>query len=264
MNKINSFYPNCLIWVVWVILLLGLSQCKHDKEQPDPCAELKPTSAAFVIEESNNNPRPWKWDYYATDTVCTLFIRLNPMDSAAFFYEWQIGVGKYQKRNIEIQFPESVLGTSVPITLIMKKTPDLACFPKDDGVDTVKKYVHFLPITESLVKGDFSGHYEDKPNEDFTITIDPHRYNPIRNKYQLYINNLLQGCGRFFAQQPEEFIGYRNMVFFDGVNIDCQISAGIVRIASNKSEIWIEFYYTDTNDPKLPLKTKRFIGKRKI
>jgi hypothetical protein len=263
MNKDNSFYSNHLLGVVWVILLLSLSQCKQDREQPNPCAERKPTSAAFVIEESFGRRIPWKWDYYATDTVCQLIIRLSPIDSSASFYEWQIGAGKYQKRNIEIEFPNSVLGTSIPITLIMKKTPDLACFPQDDGVDTVRKFVHFLPITESLVKGDFVGHYEDKPNEEFTITIDPRRYNPLKETEQLHIYNLLQGCGRFFEYNGYESFGFRQLVFFDNVNLNCRFFGGGINVDKNREDIKIWFYYIDANDPTASTKTRQFIGKRK-
>jgi hypothetical protein len=94
--------------------------------------------------------------------------------------------------------------------------------------------------------------------------IDPSRYNPTYKENQIYINNLVRGCDRYFIKGVEQIIGYREMVFFSGAVLNCELLAGIAKLAPNKSDLQVFFYYTDRSDPKLPTKTRRFIGKRKI
>ncbi|MBI1307386.1 MAG: hypothetical protein GC181_12350 [Bacteroidetes bacterium] len=44
----------------------------------------------------------------------------------------------------------------IPITLILRRQPDKSCFPDDDGIDTLTRYIHFVETPcEFLTHGDF-------------------------------------------------------------------------------------------------------------
>ncbi|MFY7861032.1 MAG: hypothetical protein ACOVP5_02305, partial [Chitinophagales bacterium] len=76
--------------------------------------------------------------------------------------EWQIGSERIQNepKVFRTGFPE---GASVPVTLIVRRTPDKSCFPNDDGVDTLTKFYKFTKSQEALI-GKFRGKFIDVPD----------------------------------------------------------------------------------------------------
>src|SRR5258708_1465081 len=96
-----------------------------------PCAALHETSADFtMMEDFSYLPEsdPY-WPYYACDTAITKHIRFTAKDSTADSYEWHIGAGVYNTRKVILSFFNTT-EKNIPITLILRKKPNLNCFPK--------------------------------------------------------------------------------------------------------------------------------------
>jgi hypothetical protein len=80
------------------------------------------------------------------------------------------------------------------------KTPNHYCFPNDDGVDTVTKYLTITNVEPHPYFGQFKGYCISKPEETFTIQIDTARFNnadyPLNTGHYAYykgIKNLPNG-----------------------------------------------------------------------
>ncbi len=153
--------------ILWFCFILLLAAC-HKDIAPEPCTDpldpncvnyhpcngQEPTSADFFIYENPPVSIPtWvQWKTYDTDTAyaATAFYAKQ---AGASRYEWWIG-SETQPRfgwKQSVIFPSG--RATYRIRLIVHKTPNLACNPTDDGVDTVDRYftrlkntdVHLLP-----------------------------------------------------------------------------------------------------------------------
>ena len=63
-------------------------------------------------------------------------------------YKWYIGSQVYNTPNVSLLFESQWSGNDIPITLVVKKIPNIDCFPNDDGYDSITKsfYVSYSPI----------------------------------------------------------------------------------------------------------------------
>jgi hypothetical protein len=133
-------------------------------------------------EEFNNR----FWIPYTTDTCRPYDVSFTACDSTAQ-YEWHIGAGVYTTRRVELSFG-GISDRSIPITLIVRKTPNLKCFPKDDGRDTITRSL-YLRKNMCRVYGKYYGAFTDDLTHPFTITIEKKTAPPD------YINFALNSCG---------------------------------------------------------------------
>jgi hypothetical protein len=129
------------ILVVLGIVCLVVS-CK--KEQPQPnnglenCACAHEVNADFTIEEmTTNNPNFVK--YTETDTIFAgKNVRFYAKEENAT-YTWYIGSEVLDSREVKRYFAETLAGQTISISLVVHKTPNLLCFPSDDGYDSITK-----------------------------------------------------------------------------------------------------------------------------
>jgi hypothetical protein len=161
-----------------LLLLIGLgSQCKkkcYDPSNPDcdnydPCFGKNPVSAAFKIQEVvqfHTIPEGWG-EVPDTDTITTYGVQFTALEDGAE-YEWHIGREVLKGKKVYREnFTQ--LGT-YPIQLIVKKQPNKACFPNDDGMDTVTRMMYAgIWLDHSPVLGKFKGHVTNPID---TLTID--------------------------------------------------------------------------------------------
>ncbi|MBS1508043.1 MAG: hypothetical protein JSS79_15490 [Bacteroidetes bacterium] len=242
--------------------LLFSNGCSEHHE--DPCKALSATSADFSIMEYHGYAYPLNklWKYYPSDTVSSLYIQFVAKDSTADSYEWHIGTGVYSKRSVSLSFPNTIVGQSVPITLILSKKPNLNCFPNNRGVDTLTKRVYFLDDCVSpLVKGKFNGYNTNAPKDTFSITIDLCKYNQFNirgtNMTSLFRD---RDCPTIFYSNA--VIGYRELYFSsDGSLCGSSGIGGTAMIGPGKDQITVDYYYYPTIDLTTPVQRK-FIGKR--
>jgi hypothetical protein len=208
---------------VLLVMLLVLVSCR--KEQPglddtNNCDCAKEVSAGFKMgqlydgELIDLDTIHYYLDY-ETDGSSSLngncYVNFSADLENATSYEWQIGnnLGTQNTREFGIYFNDTT-GT-IPIMLVVHSKPNTICFPDDDGIDTVVRYltVHSRPVP--YLTGTYVGHNTDAPGQSFTITIDTFRYTtPDFDTYILYgIKNLPNGNGF-------DGINWMNTVSFSG------------------------------------------------
>ncbi|HHB77964.1 MAG TPA: hypothetical protein ENK85_01870, partial [Saprospiraceae bacterium] len=133
-----------LLLIGWLgFSMMGCHGCKD----PDPCEEATEVTADFTIME-NGYPNNLSggldtlFKPFDTDTVRRTRIIFSALEEDAE-YTWIIGAETLHTRVVQRSgFPK---GETIPITLIVKKTPNAMCFPNDDGIDTLVRYMHVLP-----------------------------------------------------------------------------------------------------------------------
>jgi hypothetical protein len=67
-------------------------------------------------------------------------ILFTAMDSTAD-YIWYIGSEVIDEKTFTRSFDASLIGQTLPMHLVVKRTPNNICFPNDDGYDSITKYL---------------------------------------------------------------------------------------------------------------------------
>lgn len=127
-----------------VLSLFMVFSCKKDqpemKEAKDPCDCASEVSADFEIWEGSSqvpNPRQTLTDTVYKDK--TVEFRALEEDAE---YTWYIGTDIESGQITWKYFPDQWAGSTIPITLVVKKEPNKTCFPDDDGYDSITKTFH--------------------------------------------------------------------------------------------------------------------------
>jgi len=120
----------------------------------------------------------------------------------AISYEWQVGANSITQstKDFGLYFSDTI-GT-IPVRLIVHAKPNLICFPNDDGVDTVIKYLTIRNVQPDPLTGKYSGYNTNDPTHVFTIEIDTTRiattFSPYGYHIGLGIKNLPDGNHNWF------------------------------------------------------------------
>ncbi len=238
----NSFFLTLLLAI---IMLTG---CPDDPVKPGPCEGKKPVSAEFHIYEQPGYI-PDDWEFYDTDTLNTtaiLFVAAGHAEE----YEWHIGSEiLYGKSVFRRNFPR---GVNIPIKLIARGVPDTACFPFDDGIDTVIRNLYVVRIMENyepckfefeLFSGNYIGYNTDNSLDTFKITIDACYPHHLDTKIFRLIN-LVPNCELIFNPSSVSYHGYRQWLFgHEPGHYDCLTPRGLARIlGKNNDSIRIEYH----------------------
>lgn len=177
-SKINSTYCKVFLFLLVSIFVSTTSmKCRHENE--NDCLDTTPTSAAFKVYEWIEYPEyktgnlEWVTLYGETDSIInhTSFQALPGME----MYRWRIGSEANDRigRSVSVNFYQNfdtAFGT-IPIKLIANKTPNYKCYPFDVPADTVVKNIHVVKLGQSPLIGKFKGHFEHRPDSEFTIEI---------------------------------------------------------------------------------------------
>lgn len=135
------------------LLLLFVFSCR--KKQPEmnvahnACDCINEVSADFIIEEAIGFGYSWE-KRTETDTV---FKERNVIFTARenqAEYTWYIGQEILTEQSVGRFFDGTTAGQNIPITLVVKKKPNLKCFPQDDGYDSIIKYFHVSQATNDI------------------------------------------------------------------------------------------------------------------
>ncbi len=152
-------------------------------------------------------------------------------------YTWIIGAETLHTRVVQRSgFPK---GETIPITLIVKKTPNAMCFPNDDGIDTLVRYMHVLP--DSIPPrgyGVFRGTLDEAPLDTFTVSILRKETSPGLFDDMIY-NLGMKGCEVYSST----VIGFRQIAFHVK-HINCDRPQGWARVsADDPNEITINYSF---------------------
>lgn len=153
----------------------------------DPCTAQTPVSADFRIIENGS------WGFMQLfDTVYYDTVRSTNLTSQALHlhddwtYTWSIGSESYEGPQCSLDYSNAPKGVPVSITLLVEGPPNTACFPNDDGRDTVSRQVVFK--NDTFFHSLFHGYLNGDPTD--TITLGFYRKEPFLGA----MVNFKRGC----------------------------------------------------------------------
>jgi hypothetical protein len=204
-----------------IFIFLGLLSCK--KEQPpmsvlnQGCDCATEVSAAFTIEEIGSIFNP---EQYVTETDLVFGnknVRFYAEENNAE-YTWYIGSEIINTREVKRYFPNSLVGQTIPISLVVKKKPNLICFPNDDGYDSITNYftVAQLSLYENYDTTFLEGAYRMKSPllpDSVDIVIDYREYAGGMDKCWDIYN--CDGQGTIIKHKIYAPLNYRQLWFGD-------------------------------------------------
>jgi hypothetical protein len=170
-------------------------------------------SADFVIEERIS--AIGAGEFIPTDTTLKeRHIRFRAITQGATEYKWYVGSEIITDvESVTRFFPEQWAGSNIPITLVVRKIPDNACFPNDDGYDSITKVFH---ISQYLIEPNPLG------DEDRTVQNGGLQgtYRLIQEGMQDSIDVGVSFCDNYFGTK----INFENL---DGQGSNCECNEGI-------------------------------------
>ena len=161
-------------WVAALALLAAIvPACHHHSADPGPviapCDTGHPFTARFIGYEKLGDR------LIETDS----FLVYNNLDVIApegyVRYEWHIGgdtaVFRTNKVSLYLDYDQAPPGTLIPVRLIAKGKANTACFPNDDGIDTVDKIFTVIAWKDAPIKGVYVGYFGSDVNHAHLDTV---------------------------------------------------------------------------------------------
>lgn len=167
--------------------------CRKDAPvAPSPCLGTKANPLSFRFLENYGTPTPDT--AYSKQTIS-----FEGPGAPYTSYEWQIASDPrtFTQRKFSLYFPEASTG-SFPVRLIARRPLNSACFPKDDGVDTLTQVLTLVhrALVPAAIYGRFLGSNTDAPRDTFSVRVfqglDP--YTPGSSISYDFLRNLGKGC----------------------------------------------------------------------
>ncbi len=180
MPTINSRF---LYFLLCVVLITGCNRCKEECDDPtnpecpnyyppvDACAGTLPVSANFRISQYAGPGNDGLYIETHYHVKANRLIRLEAEQEDAFTYKWIIGADTIYEQEYTFQFSSDFYDEIIPLKPIVFKQPDNICWPEDDGLDTLTRYVHIQPACTASILGLFYGSWEDAPQDSFYISF---------------------------------------------------------------------------------------------
>jgi hypothetical protein len=110
-------------------------------------------------------------------------VKIHALTNNAISYKWIVGLDTITTQDYQFYFSTNFENQTVPITLIIQSEIDSLCFPNDNGIDTVVRYIHVHETCDRAWIGTWRGAYEDSPLDTFDIHITQHS-NPANTIWQ--------------------------------------------------------------------------------
>jgi len=170
----------------FLLLTLCFAACKKEQPGMDPthqCDCAKEVSADFKMGEKYGE------SFIELDTIAmpvyyadgnpsnfgyqnTVYVYFSADVKNAISYEWQVGNNSTVQtvKDFGLYFNDTI-GT-IPVRLIVHAQPNLICYPDDDGIDTVVKYLTIRTVLPDPLAGKYYGYNTNDPGNYFTIEID--------------------------------------------------------------------------------------------
>jgi hypothetical protein len=248
-------------------ILAFLLSCCEEEPEPDPCASLEPVTARFIMGERITN-RSGTNEFMKVDTliVSDTVLTWNPVQFVApaghDSYEWQVGT---EEEGMKTYSGDSVVQIHIahpwealPVRLIVRDEPNTACFPQDDGVDTLTRFLTVIEREDSPVFGHYQGSLLSNPNEIFTVSFQV----IIRDGPRLVLTNINKGCQEdgWFSHS----VGYKDLSFTNQSTYGdgCNDPNGWLHLSDNLQDVVIEFSTGNPDDPFGERNYDTFIGTR--
>jgi len=255
-----------LIWTLTISFFI--ISCSCDREETCPNSK-RPTDANFIAyitrtvvdDELLTNYRTEK---IVTDSFVTYSdVFFEPLDTTAESYEWQVGTEAKPRtgKRIKVGFSSSVVPSSpIKVTCIAKKKPDNKCFPNDNGIDSITKFIYFFDYKKEQYKPPIFGKYYGYDNKDTSIKYTIEIF--YKSPYNIRIRNICRECetpedagiyqiigSKFYGisylggqdsqykEYPELGTSFNNNCWF------WQFNRSYGRLSNEGKEIYIEYEY---------------------
>lgn len=231
--------------------------CNKECDNYDPCCATSPLTAEFAYyEDVDLSSFPYlkglKKRIIEADTV----LDTSPVLFKAEFedadeYTWRVGNDprEWSGKEFRLRFRDVPSGTSVPVTLTVRKTNDRICNPDAESeVSFTKNVVVMRPEFSPLI-GRFQGIKKSTPSE--TIIVHFTHYSPDTEPPNLnnmpQIDWLFPNCGGELIEL-KRLSGYDFMYFnFYDIYYCCFEAQGFAWINEN-DELEIEFKHFPSNN----------------
>ncbi len=241
----------CILSILCLSLAIWVSSCKDDEPH---CPDAHVT-ANFTIGQIPFGPDT----IFIGDTVLTDRVVVLEAAKGHKGYEWKIGKDPYRQavtdRITTLRFPLPF--NSIEIRLIVHSKPNTVCFPNDDGIDTLIKYLTVIDrLSNPIRNGRFSGYLAEEPSNTFVVEIIDGDIRNLNEGCLLNLEQLLSSFDETFAYRKMRFGRDNCCVTADG----CRDPKGWAVLSSNNVDITIDFTTQINSDD--PLLTHKFIGKR--
>lgn len=218
----------------------------------DPCFGKKPVTADFEIGISGDPLMENEaTTIFEPDTIFarTTIIFKAKLKNAK--YKWILGSEKIYDSTFYRTFGNVPYGR-YKVTLIVEKEPDLICFPKDDGKDTLTRYFHIVPRCQLQTTGSYKGVWEGQ-QDSFIFKIlylggkhTPYRWDTCTNGIFAIINgknsNFIEDTAGMFSR---DFIlgNYFGRFIRTGVSVDYDALYGEFKINPLTRKLRFEYTY---------------------
>jgi len=167
-----------LLFFFLLLVVLSCTRCKEECDDPtnpdcpnyvDPCAGHSEVTAIIEIAEQAA-PFFYSQIFEATDIVIDgKNVRFRcPVENAQ--YTWILGTETIHDQEF-MRYFSGYAGQNISVTLIVQKEPDLACFPNDDGIDTLTTSFYVIDKCEPSIEGVFRGAWDELPTDSFNVSI---------------------------------------------------------------------------------------------
>ena len=251
---------NRLLYFFFLITaVLSCSRCKEECDDPtdpdcpnyvvpvDPCAGRTEVSAEFVIEQRVDVVGQIG-QLILSDTAISLYntTRVTATIENAALYKWIIGTDTVSGPTASFYFSESQAGQSYPVTLIVQKVPNFACFPNDNGMDTVTKFIHVIEICDNPIYGTYRVAFDTNPTDSFTVAIKtwPFTGDLTNECNNLFLNNFDNPTSPDSCYATYRAVGYQYLKFWSD-DASCSGSRGEAFIGPDNNSIRAHYQYWD-------------------
>ena len=175
MPTINSRF---LYFLLCVVLITGCNRCKEECDDPtnpecpnyvNPCEGLTEVTAIIEIAEQASTA-VYDDIFVPTDIVIDESnVRFRcPVNFAS--YTWLLGTEEIHDQEF-VRYFNGYTGQTISVTLIIQKAPELACFPSDDGLDTLTKTFYVIDRCSPSLEGVYRGAWDDMPMDSFELSL---------------------------------------------------------------------------------------------
>ncbi|MBS1554012.1 MAG: hypothetical protein JSU09_03715 [Bacteroidetes bacterium] len=261
MKKQLTFLVLLALLGAFLFLLEGCG----DEPKPNPCRGIAPLDADFTIKQPISFAiANGRYDtLLATDTVLMGSTVQFEAKHDSMTYEWKIGEDDrtWNTKKVTLAFRDFY--GSVRIRLIGRWSPNVQCFPKDDGVDTVYRTLTVLQDKDNPVFGEYEGYNLSKVSDIFRIKLSPTF--PIY-PWEGVLTNINKGCDGAGGPNGEYgWVAYRRYFFGWGDSTpfggNCLAPKGALEVSGDGKNVRVNFS-TITSTTNSKRVKDAFIGKR--
>lgn len=256
-----------LLFFFLLLVVLSCTSCKEECNDPtnpdcpnyvppiDPCAGSQEVSADFTIEMKVNKPGyPETWIESNVNILGShRLVRLHANLDNAISYKWLLGADTLYSQDYEFVFGQAFSGQTIPVTLIIMAEPNNICFPNDNGMDTITKYIEVKDICTADIFGRYWGSWASAPSDSFEIAITSRSCdeNPplLDDLFLVNFDQTNDSCGFNNFEFPETDNFY---VKFNTGNNACSAARGTAILSQDRYHFQATYQLFDPANPNNP------------